>query len=594
MNNAPIKKALVPIAVIGAATVWCLFKYLKSRRQQLKFREKACRQIHVVNSVEEWERVYPQLVERCSTIKAVGFDCEWVFWGKRLPVALIQLAAHDGFCVLVRIFKFQRDCIPVTLRQFLSDKSILKVGVSSKDDGRKLTKDYGIQVSGCVDLRHILARVRGYTCPSQSLQGLAKGILNVSMVKDRKIRCGDWEAEPLSQDQIDYAADDALVGVDIFMQLISVKLLGIKGRKRYYGSLISSDEVSLWKTARSLCQGIIDVVYKSKTAGSLAQFVNNDTSSDEETEDGRISFGQQQQASFTQHKEHSGATSKHKSAKKKAFMTRKRPLYYNCQLLAPDGECLTLCDIRKVEWYISKGLGVKVSDNPVTVQLNFEPKSRPTSDKDYYLQDKENICVVCGADEEYVRKIVVPQEYRKYFPSMLKDHSSHDVLLLCISCHLKCSDYEGAIRQQLSVECDAPLDSGKDSKRRWDQDLAKVVSAAKALLKSRDQIPENRVKELEETLKQFYGTQSLPAELLEQAITMEPKINNAKFIPHGKKVVEHYMQKEGGLLEFEKMWRRHFVEVMQPKFLPPLWSIEHIPERLKPPVLTSHNVDNSH
>ena len=41
---------------------------------------------------------------------------------------------------------------------------------------------------------------------------------------------------------------------------------------------------------------------------------------------------------------------------KKAFMARKRPLYYNCRILAPDGACLTTCDIRKAEWYIAKGL----------------------------------------------------------------------------------------------------------------------------------------------------------------------------------------------------------------------------------------------
>ena len=56
---------------------------------------------------------------------------------------------------------------------------------------------------------------------------------------------------------------------------------------------------------------------------------------------------------------------------------------------------------------------VKVSDDPLAVKLKFEPKARPTTDQDYYLQDKENICVVCGAREDYVRKIVVPQEYRK-------------------------------------------------------------------------------------------------------------------------------------------------------------------------------------
>ena len=38
-------------------------------------------------------------------------------------------------------------------------------------------------------------------------------------------------------------------------------------------------------------------------------------------------------------------------------MTRKRPLYYNCRLLAPDGKCLTQCDIRKAKWYIDKELG---------------------------------------------------------------------------------------------------------------------------------------------------------------------------------------------------------------------------------------------
>ena len=58
------------------------------------------------------------------------------------------------------------------------------------------------------------------------------------------------------------------------------------------------------------------------------------------------------------------------------------------------------------------------------------------------------------------------------------------------------------------------------------------------------------------------------------------RIHNSKFIPHGKKVVDFYMKKDGGLLEFEKMWRRNFVETMKPKFLPSLWSIEHRPEKM--------------
>ena len=37
----------------------------------------------------------------------------------------------------------------------------MKVGVAVKDDAKKLLRDYGLQVKGCVDLRHVLQRVRG-------------------------------------------------------------------------------------------------------------------------------------------------------------------------------------------------------------------------------------------------------------------------------------------------------------------------------------------------------------------------------------------------------------------------------------------------
>ena len=56
---------------------------------------------------------------------------------------------------------------------------------------------------------------------------------------------------------------------------------------------------------------------------------------------------------------------------------------------------------------------MKIEEIPFVVQLNFEPAGRPLSDRDYYLQEKENICVVCGSDENVIRKHVIPKEYRK-------------------------------------------------------------------------------------------------------------------------------------------------------------------------------------
>lgn len=105
------------------------------------------------------------------------------------------------------------------------------------------------------------------------------------------------------------------------------------------------------------------------------------------------------------------AVRKHNSA------TRKEPLYHNCYLEAPDGETLCTCDRKKAEWYVSKNLGVVVNEQPLTVRLNFEPSGRAFGQVgEYYTQVKVNQCVVCGSMENFIKKNVVPREYRKYFP----------------------------------------------------------------------------------------------------------------------------------------------------------------------------------
>lgn len=60
-----------------------------------------------------------------------------------------------------------------------------------------------------------------------------------------------------------------------------------------------------------------------------------------------------------------------------------------------------------------------VCDDPPTVQLEFEPSGTPDDDRQYYLTEKENLCVVCGKGDSYIRKNVIPHEYRKYAVIML-------------------------------------------------------------------------------------------------------------------------------------------------------------------------------
>lgn len=43
------------------------------------------------------------------------------------------------------------------------------------------------------------------------------------------------------------------------------------------------------------------------------------------------------------------------------------------------------------------------SEEPFAVRLLFEPSGRPDSQQDYYLTAKENLCVVCGKADSYIR-----------------------------------------------------------------------------------------------------------------------------------------------------------------------------------------------
>jgi hypothetical protein len=54
---------------------------------------------------------------------------------------------------------------------------------------------------------------------------------------------------------------------------------------------------------------------------------------------------------------------------------------------------------------------------------------------------------------------------------------------------------------------------------------------------------------------------------------------NETYVPHGKKVVDYYVDHEG-IIPLERLWRQNFLDKMQPKFLPPLWSVDHQKLRL--------------
>jgi hypothetical protein len=503
--------------------------------------------IVIINCVEEWDRAHELLLEDLSSIKTMGLDCEWVTKSRQSqPVALLQIATQQGTCVLFRLCKFKDKNLPETLKELLADQSVKKFGVGIAEDALKLFNHYGLQVVGCVDLRNVAMRSQKFQhLSSYGLKRLYEAVCHKSLNKTTSIRCSDWERDVLAPDQIEYAANDAISAVDIFTELVLHRMLS---RAPSAGRDLVED---FQRKVLSVTQGIVDLRYTATASPKVSTTSKRG-----------------------QHNQNGSQKSESKSDATRSYSLRKKPLYHSCQLRAPDGQLLCTCDKKKAEWYIEKGIGEKVADDPLTVRLRFEPAGRPESEEDYYLQEKDNICVVCGAPESYVRKCVIPHEYRKHFPMLLKNHRSHDILLLCVSCHQRSGVFDGVLRQRLAVLCNAPIGSEEDVHFRQDPDLAKVRSSAKALLKFGDKIPTERRQHLEEIVKNYYGVDLLDNSLLRQAVDMDIRVPCDKYSPHGLKVVAHMLE-NGGLLQFEKMWRSNFVTTMHPKFLPHKWSVDH-------------------
>lgn len=170
--------------------------------------------VYVVKSFDQC-RYYAQEIQRqCQKYPVVGFDCEWwtVPGPNRRPVALLQLAAPGGLCVLFRLCYMRK--IPQALVDLLGDERILKVGVQSLSDGYKLLQDYGLKVNGTLDLRY-MANSLNVPGPYR-LAGLAETVLGVQMDTHWSIPASNWETPMLTDSQIDYASKDAIAGMELF------------------------------------------------------------------------------------------------------------------------------------------------------------------------------------------------------------------------------------------------------------------------------------------------------------------------------------------------------------------------------------------
>ena len=168
-------------------------------------------QIHVIDAISQVKSAVTAL--RSASI--VGFDTETrpcFHRGERHNVALLQLATDDH----AFLFRLNKTGIPTPLKQFLEDKSHIKVGLSTPDDFHQLTRCCDIHPAGFIELQELVTR---YQITDMSLQKIYAILFQQKISKAQRL--SNWEASQLTDAQQRYAAIDAWACLHIYRHLQS-------------------------------------------------------------------------------------------------------------------------------------------------------------------------------------------------------------------------------------------------------------------------------------------------------------------------------------------------------------------------------------
>lgn len=163
--------------------------------------------IFLIYTEEETDKAVSYLKQQ----KIVGVDTETrpsFKRGRVHKVALLQISTEDT-CFL---FRLNRIGMPVSLQEFLKNDT-LKIGLSLKDDFMMLQKrkDVHAEEGNWIELQDYVAH---FGIEDRSLQKLYANLFGKKISKNQRL--SNWEADTLTEAQMQYAAMDAWACVRIY------------------------------------------------------------------------------------------------------------------------------------------------------------------------------------------------------------------------------------------------------------------------------------------------------------------------------------------------------------------------------------------
>ncbi len=167
--------------------------------------------IAVIESAEGADKAVAYLTKH----PLVGFDTETrpsFHKGQINVVALMQVATDDR----AFLFRLNKTGITPSMKSFLENPVIVKVGLSLKDDFQMLRRREALDPKGFVELQKL---VHDYHISDASLQKIYGIVFGKRISKGQRLT--NWEAKSLTRPQQLYASLDAWACLQIYRELTS-------------------------------------------------------------------------------------------------------------------------------------------------------------------------------------------------------------------------------------------------------------------------------------------------------------------------------------------------------------------------------------
>jgi hypothetical protein len=264
----------------------------------------------------------------------------------------------------------------------------------------------------------------------------------------------------------------------------------------------------------------------------------------------------------------------------------------NWKVFSEEGKHMFTCGESKANWYLERNLAELKGEREI--RLTFQPKGYGYDENETFgLAGRIIQCVVSGGNEGLQRHHIVPYCYRRWFPEEYKSKNHHDVVLVTYKVHEQyeqfaniekdkiAKDFGVATLNEFNLEYTKLLCEFSKSK-------TKMLSRLHSIFKNYGNIPPEIILEIFGLVEQHscFSVKLLKDLNILQLLKVykylrekfEKEFNYYKQIhqdtyDHGYHVVKQLDSHEK-IREFVIRWRTHFIETMNPPYMPEGWRID--------------------